>query len=112
MRRSPLDIGMVGRAVGFVAIAAAIVATAVHCRHDDITSSASGDATMSVSSDPLSLEPAPCQAIGMAAKDDAACEAAWAENRRRFLTYRPSPDHPSTAPSINPHNPMPKPEGK
>jgi hypothetical protein len=24
----------------------------------------------------------------MAAKDDAACEAAWAENRRRFFTYR------------------------
>ena len=27
----------------------------------------------------------------MAAQDDAACEAAWAENRRRFFTYRPAP---------------------
>ena len=35
-------------------------------------------------------ELARCQAIGMAAKDDAACEAAWAENRRRFFTYRPA----------------------
>jgi hypothetical protein len=26
------------------------------------------------------------------AKDDAACEAAWAESRRRFFTYQPSPN--------------------
>ena len=33
-----------------------------------------------------------CQALGLAAKDDAACEAAWAENRRRFFTYQPPSD--------------------
>ena len=32
----------------------------------------------------------------MAAKDDAACEAAWAENRRRFFTYRPAPSAAAT----------------
>ena len=32
----------------------------------------------------------------MAAKDDAACEAAWAENRRRFFTYRPTPSAAAT----------------
>jgi conjugative transfer region protein TrbK len=26
-----------------------------------------------------------CQALGMAAENDAACQAAWAENRRRFF---------------------------
>jgi hypothetical protein len=34
----------------------------------------------------------------MAAKDDAACEAAWAENRRRFFAYRPA-DSASSAQS-------------
>ena len=37
-----------------------------------------------------------CQALAMAAKDDAACEAAWAENRRRFFTYRPAPSAAAT----------------
>jgi hypothetical protein len=31
------------------------------------------------------------------AKDDAACEAAWAESRRRFFTYQPPSD--ATTPS-------------
>ena len=35
----------------------------------------------------------------MAAKDDAACEAAWAENRRRFFTYRPADSAASTPPT-------------
>jgi len=38
----------------------------------------------------LARELARCREIGMAAKDDAACEAAWAENRRWFFTYRSS----------------------
>ena len=50
-------------------------------------------------SDPLAPELARCQAIGMAAKDDAACEAAWAENRRRFFTYRPADSATSTPPT-------------
>ena len=50
-------------------------------------------------SDPLAPELARCQAIGMAAKDDAACEAAWAENRRRFFTYRPADSAASAPPT-------------
>ncbi|HVB81146.1 MAG TPA: putative entry exclusion protein TrbK-alt [Candidatus Binataceae bacterium] len=89
MRRPALDIGTASRAVGFVALAATIVATAVHVRHDQIGAGARvGSAATSVQSDPLARELARCQAIGMAAKDDGPCEAAWAENRRRFLTYR------------------------
>jgi conjugative transfer region protein TrbK len=33
-----------------------------------------------------------CQALGMAAENDAACQAAWAENRRRFFSDSPSPE--------------------
>ena len=39
--------------------------------------------------DPLAAEFARCQALGEAGANDTACLAAWAENRRRFL----SPDH-------------------
>jgi hypothetical protein len=46
----------------------------------------------------------------MAAKDDAACEAAWAENRRRFFTYRPA-DGAASTPPADPQ-PAAKPEGQ
>ena len=108
MRRPALDIGTVGRVVGFVAVAATIVATAVHFHHDQIgTSDRVGSAAASVQSNALARELARCQAIGMAAKDDAACEAAWAENRRRFFSYRqpmeasPAVTRPSTTPAAD-----------
>jgi conjugative transfer region protein TrbK len=49
--------------------------------------------------DPLVAELARCQALGVAALDDASCKAAWAENRRRFFTYRPDDSEtPATPP--------------
>ena len=57
-----------------------------------------GCASASVQSNPLARELARCQAIGMTAKDDAACEAAWVENRQRFFTYRqPTEASPAVA---------------
>ncbi len=38
--------------------------------------------------DPLAAELARCQALGMAAQNNARCKAVWAENRRRFFTYQ------------------------
>ena len=66
---------------------------AIHIRHHQaITGSNHGAAASSaVSSDSLSHELARCTAAGMDPKNNPACEAAWAENRRRFFTYRPSP---------------------
>jgi conjugative transfer region protein TrbK len=108
MRRPALDIGTVGRVVGFVAVAATIVATAVHFHHDQIgTSDRVGSAAASMQNNPLARELARCQAIGMTAKDDAGCEAAWAENRRRFFTYRqpteasPAVARPATTPTAD-----------
>jgi conjugative transfer region protein TrbK len=89
MRGRPLQIRTIARAIGYVVVAAAIAATALHFRHDGAGAPAPLRAP-STGSDPLALELAHCQSIGMAAKDDAACEAAWAENRRRFFTYRPA----------------------
>ena len=58
-------------------------------------------ASPAAASDPLAEE---LQAVSGAspseAKDDAACEAAWAENRRRFFTYGPTPSNAASAPRI------------
>jgi len=97
MRRGLLDIAAIGRAAGFAVVAAAIVATAIHFRHDD-TGAGASLRNPSIHSDPLTRELARCQVIGMAAKDDAACEAAWAENRRRFFNDR-KPTEISQAPA-------------
>ena len=89
MRRRPLDIAALGRATGLVLVAAAIVAATV--RLDPRRAVSSPLLTLSApTGDPLAAELARCQAIGMAAQSDAACVSAWAENRKRFFTYRPA----------------------
>ena len=101
MRGRPFSKGAAGR-VGFVVVAAAIIAASSHFRHDDTSASpAAGTATTSGRNGPLARELARCRAIGMAATDDAACEAAWAENRRRFFSYRPPSDRAASAPAMN-----------
>lgn len=85
MRGRPFQIPAIARAAGYAAVAAAIAATTLHFRHDNAGVSAPLR-TPSIVSDPLAPELARCQAIGMAARDDAACEAIWATNRRRFFT--------------------------
>jgi conjugative transfer region protein TrbK len=108
MHRPALDIGTAGRVVGLVALAATIVTTAVHFRHEQIGADGRVNSVAdSVQSNPMARELARCQAIGMAAKDDGPCEAAWAENRRRFFSYRqptdssPAVTRPSTTPTAD-----------
>ena len=102
MRGRSLGIGTVGRAAGFVMVAAAIIAASIHLRHAETSASApAGTAATSGRTAPLAPELARCRRIGMAAKDDAACEAAWAENRRRFFSYRPPSDPAASAPAMD-----------
>jgi conjugative transfer region protein TrbK len=89
MRRSPADFGAFGRALGLVAVAAIVVATAI-CIHDEEKPTREPPPVPSAISDPLTRELARCQAIGMAAEDDTDCKAAWAENRRRFFALPPA----------------------
>ena len=106
MRGRLLNVGAIGRAAGFTLVAVAIITTAVHFRHGDTTRTTQS-ATARIG-DPLARELARCQAIGMAAKDEATCEAAWAENRRRFFVYRP-PASATATPLID-HAPAPSPK--
>ena len=108
MRGRPFKIPVIASAAGYAAVAAAIAATARHFRHDDAGASAPLR-TRSIESDPLAPELARCKAIGMAAKDDAACEVAWAENRRRFFSYRPTDR--ATSAQMAGQKPAAKPEG-
>lgn len=92
-----LDIPAFGRAAVFALVATAIVATTAHFdRHkaapEPIT------ARLKPSGDPVAAELARCQSIEIAAQNDVACAAAWAENRRRFFTERPADSGPRTAP--------------
>lgn len=89
MRGRFLNLPAVARTLGFVFVAIAIAATALHFR----TPSARIDprpADISTALDPLAEELKRCQLIADQAKDDPACEAAWTENRRRFFTYAPA----------------------
>jgi conjugative transfer region protein TrbK len=109
MRGRPFQIQAIARAAGYIAVAVAITATALHFRQNGAGTSTSLR-TPSIESDPLAPELARCQSIGMVAKDDPACEAAWAENRRRFFTYRPA-DSTASAPTTD-RKPAAKSEGQ
>jgi conjugative transfer region protein TrbK len=92
-----LDIPAFGRAAGFALVATAIVATTAHFdRHK--AEPEPDTARPKPSGDPLAAELARCQSIGIAAQNDFACAAAWAENRRRFFTDRPADSGALTAP--------------
>ena len=94
----------IARSFGYGAVAVAIVAAALHFRPDDPKApDLTGDATASAT-DRLVRELAHCQGLGTAAKDDPACAAAWAENRRRFFSYAPMPS--TAAASVKPAQPQ------
>ena len=100
MRGRLLNLPAIARAAGFALVAATIVAAALHFR----TSAPRGQGlhvSPAPASDQLSEELQRCEALAMQAKDDAACEAAWAESRRRFFTYQPTPG-PAAPPAAAP----------
>jgi conjugative transfer region protein TrbK len=81
----------IGRALACLAVAGAIAAAAWYAAHQPHPARAAARAS-AVSGDPLSAALARCQTLGEAAGNNPACLAAWAENRRRFFTYRlPAP---------------------
>jgi conjugative transfer region protein TrbK len=85
------------RAAGFAFVATAIVATTAHFDRHKVEPEPT-TARLKPSVDPLAAELARCQSIGIAAQNDVACAAAWAENRRRFFTDRPADSGAPTAP--------------
>ena len=91
MRGRLLNLPAIARATGFVLVAVAIIAAALHFR--EAPSRLPGHTPIPAAAiDPLADELKRCQVLAAQAKDDAACEAAWAESRRRFFTYQSAPN--------------------
>ena len=89
MRGRLFNLRTVARATGFALVAVAIVATAIYLGRDQAVPRPARTVVLPLA-DPLVRETKRCEALGMAAEQDARCEAAWAENRRRFFTYHPA----------------------
>jgi len=92
MRARLLHLPTVARATAFALVAIAMIAAVLHF-HAQPSRVGIQRTKATTTGDPLAAELQRCQLIAEQAKDDAACEAAWAENRRRFFTYAPSPGH-------------------
>ena len=86
MRGRLFNFRALARVAGCALVAVAIVAVAIHGRHD--LSPRPARIAVTPLTDPLAQEMIRCEALGMAAEQDARCKAAWAENRQRFFTYR------------------------
>jgi conjugative transfer region protein TrbK len=91
MRGRFLNLPAIARAVGFALVAIAITAATLHFREAPLRSPDHA-ASPAATSDPLSDELKRCQVLAAQAKDDADCEAAWAESRRLFFTYQQPPN--------------------
>ncbi len=89
MRGRLLNIPAIGPAAGCVLVAAAIIAAAVQF-HRHGAPQPLPTSWVASRPDPLAAAMAHCQTLGMAAENDAACQAAWAENRRRFFNDLPT----------------------
>lgn len=109
MRGRLFNLRAVARAAGFVLVAVAIVATAIHVGRHEVAPRPA-ETAVEPQTDPLVQEIIRCEALGMAAEQDARCNAAWAENRRRFFTYRPADSASRNAQTHN--QAASKPEGR
>ena len=90
MRARLRHLPAIARATAFAVVAIAMIAAVLHFHAQ--SSRVGIPRTKAVTAgDPLAAELRRCELIAEEAKDDPACEAAWAENRRRFFTYAPSP---------------------
>jgi conjugative transfer region protein TrbK len=101
MRRFALPFGCLGWVVGTTALSTALVAAIVHFEHS-APFPHSQSAVTPLKDDALARELAHCQQIGSAVKGDARCDAAWAENRRRFFSYGPAHPTPALPASASP----------
>ncbi len=91
MRGRLLNIQAIGRAAGCLLVAGTIIAAAVQF-HRHGTPQPLPKSSVASRPDPLAAAMARCQTLGMAAENDAGCQATWAENRRRFFNDSPAPE--------------------
>jgi conjugative transfer region protein TrbK len=84
-----LALPAIARTAGFLLVAGAIVAATAHFR-DPPSHVIPRRAESNAAPDRLAEELKRCRGLAAQAKDDAACETAWAESRRRFFADQPA----------------------
>jgi conjugative transfer region protein TrbK len=107
MRGRFLNLPALARAAGFALIAVAIVATAIQLSRHEPSPRLPRMLVVAPQTDPLTREITRCEALGAAAEQDARCDAAWAENRQRFFTYRQADNRSCTEQTRNQPAPDP-----
>ena len=85
-----------GRTALAVAVGAILTAAVNWMSGEDLRDREAVGMAASKVDDPHAAELVRCNAIGSAALDDAACRAAWSENRRRFFGGDASAPHQVT----------------
>lgn len=103
---------IIARTAAVVVLAGAVLACALEWAQRNRTPAPS-TATAHENMDPLADELSRCTALGAEAANDAACKAAWAQNRARFLArsapyqdhsielFSATPDAPQAVPKIH-----------
>jgi conjugative transfer region protein TrbK len=99
MRGRFLNLPAIARAIGFALVGIAIVVGTLHFREAP-SRLPDHPAGLAATTDPLSEELKRCQVLAAQAKDDADCEAAWAESLRHFFTYR-QPSNTTTPSAVS-----------
>jgi conjugative transfer region protein TrbK len=99
-----MNIKALGRAVAFIALAGALLATATTLSsRKDPSPQAAKTELPAAAAGAVDAELARCKAIGPEAANDAVCKAVWEDNRKRFLeSGKPRQDKP-----IDPFPPTP-----
>jgi conjugative transfer region protein TrbK len=97
-----MDLQTIVRAAAVILLAGAVLACALELARQDRTLESSLPAAHD-NRDLLADELARCKALGAEAADDAACKAAWAQNRARFLA--PSAPHQDRSIELFPATP-------
>jgi conjugative transfer region protein TrbK len=77
-----------GRTIAYVALACALLATAVTLDDRQYPAGQAGTGGPSLARSGRDSELARCKAIGVEDADDAGCRALWRANRRRFFQLR------------------------
>src|SRR5262245_36373025 len=107
-----MDPKIIARATAVILLAGAVLACALELARQDRTLESSARAVHD-EIDLLGGELARCKALGAEAAHDAACKAAWAQNRARFLApsaphqdrviqlFPATPDVPKAVPKIH-----------
>ena len=92
-----MDGKMLARLGAVVFIAIAVTATAIDMARKDEPSAPPAAPALQPPADPLRESLRRCQQLGETAASDAACLAAWAESRDRFLGRTPSSAAPQSS---------------